>query len=96
MTERIAAAAIQAGELTLSQRPPGRHHTILRSMEGLGIPASHARNAEQGFVTSTGRFVDRREGMHIARAAGQLIPRAGGYMAGEISTGDELFSEDVW
>jgi len=43
----------------------------------------------QGFLTSTGRYVDRQEGYQIARAAGQLL---------KPYTDDtrDLFSEDVY
>jgi hypothetical protein len=50
----------------------------------------------QGFLLSDGTFADRKRAMVVARAAGQLIPRAGGYAEGEINNGTELFSEDVW
>ncbi len=40
---------------------------------------------EQGFVTSAGRFVSRKEAAEIAFAAGQIEEEK-----------DILFSEDVW
>lgn len=95
MTERIAAAAIHLAPLTLSMPPPARHHNLIRQAAANGIEARICSDM-QGFVTSIGRFVDRREAMLIARAQGQLIPRAAGFMEGEISSGDVLFSEDVW
>lgn len=42
----------------------------------------------QGFLTTTGRFVDRIEGLAIATAAGQLIRKT--------NPQDILFSEDLW
>ena len=42
---------------------------------------------EQGFVTNKGRFVDRQEGMLIARDAGQVISD---------TTSDTLYSEDLY
>jgi len=44
---------------------------------------------EQGFVTDTGRFVDREEGHLIAKAAGQIIRRCGG-------DHHTLYSENLW
>lgn len=46
---------------------------------------------EQGFLTCSGRFVDRFAGCVIARSAGQLElvrPKTGASW--------ELFSEDLW
>ena len=43
----------------------------------------------QGFVTSTGRYVDRAEAWVIAENAGQILKR-------EYQTKDCLYSEDVW
>ncbi len=95
MNERITAAAIRFNGVVLSLPPPARHHHCIRAATHVGYDDWRPEH-EQGFETDTGRFVDRREAMLIARAQGQLIPRAGGYMQGEISNGDVLFSEDVW
>jgi hypothetical protein len=46
--------------------------------------------AKQGFVTSTGRFVDRREAMKIQRTSGRVSYYGGRYV------GEELFSEDLY
>ncbi|MEK1908147.1 MAG: hypothetical protein AAAB13_20435 [Pseudomonas sp.] len=83
--ERIIAAAIQFGA-TISLPPPARHHTILQTMDlEMHLDESSA-TASQGFLTSTGRFVNRVEGFYIAHRAGQ------------IGTKDtpQLFSEDLW
>ena len=88
-TERIAAAAVYEGVI-ISLPPPARHHTILYSLNhALG---SHLIGPnQQGFVTSTGRYVNRTEAYYIAERAGQLLPRpADGYQ------GNELYSEDLW
>lgn len=95
MTERIVAAAIYFENVTVSLPPPARHHHLIRHASTLNANVRVTQEM-QGFVTSTGRFVDRHEAMLIARAQGQLIPRAGGHMQGEVSSGDTLFSEDVW
>lgn len=42
----------------------------------------------QGFITNTGRYVDRAEGLKIAKAAKQLLPRH--------DHKTELFSESIW
>lgn len=49
-----------------------RHHNIINT---LGLVFNHkTRGREgQGFLTNTDRFVDRKEGYRIAKAAGQLL-----------------------
>jgi hypothetical protein len=87
MTEIIVAAAIRFGELIISAPPPARHHTLLHGMfDLLGSPKLVP--FDQGFVTSTGRFVEREKGLQIAIAAKQTDK--GKYRS------DELFSEDLW
>jgi len=53
------------------------------------------RAAEQGFVTSTGRFVGRKEGMALMQATQQSSARTGVPFA-ERAAGDLLFSEDLY
>lgn len=48
--------------------------------------------AEQGFVTSEGRFVDRAEAMAIQRLSG----RPSKWGKGGVYGGDMLFSEDLY
>lgn len=85
--ERISSAAIYAGAI-ISLPPPARHHTILQTMGIiLDIDAlEHGHN--QGFITSTGRYVNRVEAWSIARNAGQIIKNTSGQ--------PELYSEDMW
>lgn len=89
--ERIGRAAIKykggSGDPIVWAVPqPGRHHDVIKSMaaSGLGPDAMH----DQGFRTSTGRFVDRVEGLAIAKAAGQVVEKHG--------NPNELYSEDMW
>lgn len=73
--------------------PPGRHHTVFAGVRGTCGENEKTRDfccaAQQGFVTSTGRFVDRAEAYKIAQAADQII------MHGSSVPGT-LFSEDLW
>lgn len=74
--------------LIVSAPPPARHHTLLHPMCDLTGLALGPR--EQGFVTSTGRYVDREEGLQIALASGQP-------MNDHPARHDRLlFSEDLW
>ena len=55
------------------------------------------RGRDQGFLTSTGRFVSREEAWGIAVASGQIIRRVGGqpdYAIDEVGT--KLYSENLW
>lgn len=86
MTERIACAAVRRHGVIYKVARPGRHHNVVRMMHYVGLrqDASYV----QGFVTNTGRFVDRKEACGIAKAAGQIRVKTGGP--------DDLYSEDVW
>jgi diguanylate cyclase (GGDEF)-like protein len=64
--ERIHAVAIREADGTVVAGKPGQIHGELA---GLG---DHAPDGEEGFVTTTGRFVGREEAATIAREAGQL------------------------
>lgn len=79
-------AAIRYKGTVYSVPRPGRHHhvVLLMAMRGLGPETMH----DQGFVTNKGRYVDRQEGVVIARNAGQIIKKT--------SPDNYLFSEDVW
>lgn len=87
MSEKIAAAAIQFGA-TISLPPPARHHTIIQAMDlEMGIDGTLAAPSTQGFITDTGRFVNRVEAYYIAFKAEQIISD---------TKGPRLFSEDLW
>lgn len=92
MTDRetIARAAVllPRGQVN-SVEQPLRHHDALRSaVHEHGYFWGEVHGAEQGFFTSTGRFVDRREACAIATAAGQIVSKT--------LPADQLFSEDLW
>lgn len=74
--------------LIISSPPPARHGTLLHPMyDYMGKPIGPD---DQGFLTSTGRYVDRKEALAIVFAAGQ--PRID-----HPSRNDhDLYSEDLW
>jgi len=89
MEEKILCAAICDPE----QRDMGgepliycglRHNNILWQSPAISRKLKH-----QGFLTSTGRFVDREEAFNIAEAAGQLNDR-------NRFGNRTLFSEDLY
>lgn len=84
--ERITAAAITIYGMVISLPPPARHHTLLRHFSELR-PDLNPGPRGQGFLTSTGRYVGRREGAEIAIAAGQID---------KLDAPPNLFSEDLW
>lgn len=75
-----------------------RHHDIIRRFQG-----EISRNPDdQGFYTSFGRFVGRKEAMVIAMTAGQVRnsyygkkPLMEAYKDGDLLVKD-LFSEDLY
>lgn len=82
--ERIVAVAIIAHGRTYSLPSPYRHTDVILDMQSQGI----YKSSEQGFLTSTGRFVDRSAAKLIARCAGQIKQPE--------PEGDKLYSEDIW
>lgn len=87
MIETIERAAILYDCSVYSVPRPGRHHDVCHKMVlEYGLPTEAQHN--QGFVTNTGRFVDRREACIIATAAGQIKNKTFPLY--------ELFSEDMW
>lgn len=94
MTERVICAAIKVGKQIFYGH---RHNHAIKAMND---KLSYTLNRQeidklkkvQGFVTTTGRFVDRKEGMKIQLQAGikSANKSQGGYY------GDELYSEDLY
>lgn len=97
LKEHIIAAAIlvkarreQDKDVIMHVAQPGRHHNIIWTMarDGLDTPIGGPDERHvQGFLTSAGRFVDRKEGEVVARESGQLK----GKLIGSVLT-----SEDLW
>ncbi|SOC90054.1 hypothetical protein SAMN05216358_0073 [Rhizobium sp. AN5] len=86
--ERIIAAAINFGAI-ISLPPPARHHTIIQTMdlEMQNLDGTWATPQTQGFLTDTGRFVNRVEAYYLAIGSGQLK---------ETKPTPQLYSEDLW
>jgi hypothetical protein len=83
--ERIFGPAIQKDGLLYTDAIPASHYSVSERMKREGI--AEPLNGEQGFYTSLGRFVGRREARNIAEAAGQIV--------NPITSG-KLFSEELW
>lgn len=87
--ERIISAAIYYKGAIISLPAPARHHhillTIAKEWEKNAIEIGEPDN--QGFITSTGRYVNRIEAWTLAFQAEQLL---------NTDRHQLLFSEDVW
>lgn len=87
---KIVAAAIRVEGQILTAPAPARHADLIFGPVGrvLFTPETPVLPSQQGFLTDTGRFANRRSAKRIALKAGQLLPMH--------SPGPELYSEDVW
>jgi len=89
--ETIVRAALAISEKSSSNvvfilsksRPARHHHLILEAVTERGMSLI---GSEQGFLTSTGRFVGREEAREIAFACGQV----------QKTVSRTLTSEDLW
>lgn len=85
--EEIACVANRYKDIGVLALPvPARHHHVMWTY--LMIYGKHDNSCEQGFLTTKGRFVDRVEGLRIAKEADQIETKHG--------NPDMLFSEDMW
>lgn len=87
--EFIVAAAIHHGGI-ISLPKPARHHTILQTLDTEMQIGGVINPQQQGFITSTGRYVNRTEAWYIALAAGQITRKTSG------EDSPNLYSEDLW
>jgi hypothetical protein len=88
--EAIDRAAVRYAGTVYAPPRPGRHDRALFMLwEAEEAKGNRPHDSEQGFVTSTGRFVDRKEAARIALTSGQIkeLSRPGLGI---------LFSEDLW
>lgn len=92
MQEFVICAAIKVGKHVFYGH---RHtHAIAAMNDKLSYEFNRMQIGNlkkiQGFVTTSGRFVDRKEGMIIQLNAKIKSKAKGGYL------GDELYSEDLY
>lgn len=89
--ETITGVALLSAHGELYQLPaPNRHHDVIAMMVRDG-EGEHAADAEQGFVTSADRFLDRRAALVLALSSGQIKEEDR-----PVPGLPELFSEDLW
>jgi len=91
--ERIICSAVRyKGKVWMGHRHGnalGAMHDELSYTMNRREMTAEQTDREQGFVTSTGRYVDRAEGWNIAEKAGQILKR-------DYQKEGELYSEDLW
>lgn len=85
--ESVVAAAwkTDSGEVVVGKR----HNNARDIIVALGKTAGKAES-DQGFITSSGRFVDRKEAFEMQKSAGIESVDRNGYH------GKELHSEDLY
>jgi hypothetical protein len=84
-SERIISVAISAFGIVASLPAPARHGDVLRKLHDFN-PIVLGGDC-QGFLTSTGRYVNRRDAAAIALASGQTD---------KLISAPDLYSEDLW
>lgn len=67
-----------------------RHNDCLRTIAGMQIDFKRPTLADQGFMTSSNRFVGRELALRLQIEAEVESVRPGGYI------GNELYSEDLY
>lgn len=94
MAEKIIAVAMKTDRLIFHMPSPNRHHHIFGELIRCGVGRINVTET-LGFMTSTGRFVDRVEARKVAEAAGQILAeKRNGIPFKRIH--NELYSEDLW
>jgi hypothetical protein len=70
---RCAALRMRLSGVVLSLEQPMRHHDIIHALaEWADRPVKH-QEIEQGFLTATGRFIDREHAARLCGREGQLF-----------------------
>jgi hypothetical protein len=82
----VAAAMIYKGNLA-TLPAPNRHGDIIHAIAQKIPETQWPVSGLGGFLTSEQRFVDRKEGMLVAKAAGQVS---------QDHQSDTLYTEDLW
>lgn len=83
----IIAAAIKFGDLICTMPKPCRHHDIIHGCAQAGMPLPIV--GEQGFITASGRFLDRRAAAVHAVDKDQIA-------RDKVHSNGMLYTEDLW
>lgn len=85
--EFITGVAIISKGVCYQRSFPYRHNHCIH--DAFLVQKKQVVTSSQGFITNRGRYVDRIEGLAIARNAKQILPRKWVHPT-------ELFSESIW
>lgn len=86
----ITHVAIRFQDEIYSLPAPNRHHDVIRLIvETTGVKYVDAKDDDQGFLDSEGRFLRRKPALRVARETGQL-------RADREVIGNKLYSENLW
>lgn len=86
----IVAVAIRYRDKVYSLPSPKRHHDVIRLIaEELGITYVDARDDDQGFLDTSGRFLSRKQALINALDHDQIKD------VDQVRLG-RLYSEDLW
>jgi hypothetical protein len=91
--EQVMVAAIRPnGAIEPVALPrPARHEHVAAEAMRQGYSEGNVGTSPRGYLTSTGRFVDREEGYRIAVLSGQIVRKAGSELFVPL-----LDTEDLW
>lgn len=67
-----------------------RHPDVIAKMRKAGMPRDAVAQANQGFITYDGEFLDRKQALQRAIECGQVD------MKKKVGNQNELFSEDLY
>lgn len=88
--QQIVGVAIKRANGTVFSLPrPNRHNHVIHAMAVAGEPTPVY--GEEGFVTDTGKFLNRAEAGQLASVNTQYFQRYG-----DAYPGGDLYSEDLW
>lgn len=87
--EKIVGVAVVYNGTLYSLPAPNRHHNVFRVINNV---AGGCGFTNEGFITTSGVFLNRKEAMQLAKENGQLNRRQGS----QYYQGPELYSEDLW
>lgn len=76
------------GDEMLVAQAPNRHSDLFHALTCAEVPDAVKHAGIQGFVDSTGAFLNREEAFRVAARSSQIDPEA--------CHTRELFSEDLW
>jgi hypothetical protein len=89
--ETVETAAVSVKGVVYTLPRPARHCDVMRHIWETVSKDIFVGPDAQGFVTSRGRFVNRRKALRVVKAAGQpQIDHPA------LNVGNQLFSEDLW